>query len=75
MNDVASRSEQFLALLPKYQANPQLFTQQRLLDTLTRVMTNAQDKIFVSERADGKPKELRLLLNPDPRIRPAEENR
>jgi hypothetical protein len=26
-------------------------------------LTNVQDKIFVTESADGKPKELRLLLS------------
>ena len=31
-----------------------------------RVLTNAQDKIFLAESADGKPKELRLLLNREP---------
>jgi hypothetical protein len=37
--------------------------QQRLNETISRVLTNVQDKIFVTESADGKPKELRLLFN------------
>ncbi len=63
VNDVASRADQFEKLLPKYRENPSLFVQQRLTDTLGRVFTNAQDKIFLAENRDGKTKELRLLLN------------
>ena len=61
--DVSSRADQFQELLPKYRANPSLFVQQRLTETVGRVLTNAQDKIFVPESADGKPKELRYLIN------------
>jgi len=57
--DVAS----FRKLLPAYQSNPALFRQQRLIDTMSRVFTNAQDKIYLPTTADGKPTELRLLLN------------
>ena len=61
--DVSSRADQFQELLPKYRANPSLFVQQRLTETVGRVLTNAQDKIFVPESPDGKPKELRYLIN------------
>ncbi len=60
---VTSDADTFRQLLPKYAANPELFRQQRLLETMGRVLTNAQDKIFLAERSDGKPRELRLLLN------------
>jgi membrane protease subunit HflK len=64
--EIGSRADQFEQLLPKYQENPSLFVQQRLLETLGRVMTNVQDKIFVAQSADGKTRELRLLLNREP---------
>ena len=48
--------------------------QQRLTETLGRVLTNVQDKIFVAESLDGKPKELRLLLNRE-LIKKAEEQK
>ena len=60
LNDDADR---FREILPQYQRQPSLFVQQRLTETLGRVLTNVQDKIFVAESVDGKPKELRLLLN------------
>jgi len=64
--DVAS----FRKLLPAYQSNPALFKQLRLVETMGRVLTNVQDKMYLPTAADGKPTELRLLLNreiPKPR--------
>ena len=40
---------------PSTSENPDLFVQQRLTETLGRVLTNVQDKIFLAESADGKP--------------------
>jgi len=54
--------KRFNDLLPKYRANPELFVQLRLTETMGRVMTNVQDKIFLTETTD----ELRLLLNREP---------
>lgn len=66
VSEVRAQADRFTELLPKYQANPSLFVQQRLTETLGRVFTNVQDKIFLTEGADGRPKELRLLLNREP---------
>jgi hypothetical protein len=66
VKDLTSRADQFLDLLPKYRANPGLFVQQRLTETLGRVFTNAQDKILVPENANGNPRELRYNLNREP---------
>jgi modulator of FtsH protease HflK len=63
VNETASQAKRFQDLLPKYRENPSLFVQKHLTETLGRVFTNAQDKIFVSEGADGNSKEVRLLLN------------
>ena len=64
----------FNDLLPKFEGNPNLFVQQRLVEAMSLALTNVQDKIFFSSRADGKPRELRLMLNrepPAPRTTPA----
>ena len=66
VNETASQAQRFDEILPTYQANPNLFVQSRLNETLGRVMTNVQEKIFLPERADGKTRELRLLLNREP---------
>lgn len=57
--EMSSAAQRFQDLLPKYRENPRLFVQQRLTDTLGRVFTNAQDKLFLTEGID----EVRLLLN------------
>jgi modulator of FtsH protease HflK len=63
VSDVGAQAERFQEILPQYKDHPALFAQQRLTETLGRVLTNVQDKIFVADSADGKPKEMRLLLN------------
>lgn len=63
VSEISSRAEQFSELLPKYRENPELFAQQRLTETLARVLTNVTDKILVPESRDGKPIELRYNLN------------
>ena len=66
VQSVSSDADNFRRLLPKYESNPNLFVQQRLVETLGSVFTNAQDKIFLPARADGQSRELRLLLNREP---------
>ena len=66
VTDVRSQADRFNELLPKYRANPGLFVQRRLTETLGRVLTNVQDKIFLTQGAPGEQKELRLLLNREP---------
>ena len=38
----------------------------QLVQAMGQVLTNVQDKMFLPERADGKPRELRLMLNREP---------
>jgi membrane protease subunit HflK len=63
-------AEYFLARLPEFQRDPQLFRDRRLTETMAIVLTNAQEKYFLVERADGTPRELRVLLNREP-LKPA----
>jgi membrane protease subunit HflK len=66
VKDTASQAERFSDILPKYQANPALFVQYSLAESVSRSLTNVQEKIYLPERADGKTRELRLLLNREP---------
>jgi membrane protease subunit HflK len=66
VDEINSEAARFKDLLPRYQSNPDLFVQQRLVETMGRVFASAQDKMFLPTRADGKPVELRLLLNREP---------
>jgi modulator of FtsH protease HflK len=68
VNDVSSQAKRFNEVLPKFLLNPSLFAQQRLYETMGRVLTNAQEKIYLTQA--GKEKELRLLLNREPPKKP-----
>ncbi len=63
---MASDAAAFTSLLPEYQKNPRLFAELELAKTMSVVLTNVQDKIFLPQRADGKARELRLMLNREP---------
>ena len=65
---VAAEADRFAKLLPRYQSNPDLFKRRLLAATLEQVLTNAQYKLFLPERADGKQWELRLQLSKPPEI-------
>jgi modulator of FtsH protease HflK len=79
VNEVRSQADRFNDLLPKFRQNPELFAQQRLTETLSRVLTNAQEKIFVTDAgnggAAGMPKEFRVLLNREPPKQKVEETK
>ena len=62
VNKLKGEAARFNDLLPAYRQNPDLFVQRHLTEKLAIVMTNAQDKIYLTEKAD----ELRLLLNREP---------
>jgi membrane protease subunit HflK len=66
VNDLSSRATNFLNILPLYQTNADLFVQQRFNETMGRVLTNLQDKIYVSESTSGKQRDLWLMLNREP---------
>jgi membrane protease subunit HflK len=66
VTSIASDAEAFTKLLPEYQKNPRLFAELELAKTMSIVLTNVGDKIYVPQRADGKPRELRLQLNREP---------
>jgi membrane protease subunit HflK len=66
VTSIQSDAEAFARLLPEYQKNPRLFAELELAKTMAVVLTNVQDKIFLPQRADGKTRELRLMLNREP---------
>ncbi len=63
---IQADAKAFTNLLAKYEGNPGLFAQQKVAETMALVLTNVQDKIFLPQRADGQPRELRLQLNREP---------
>jgi len=65
VTSVQSDAEAFGKLLPQYRSNPQLYAQLELAKAMPQIYTNAE-KLFLPQRADGKPWELRLMLNREP---------
>jgi hypothetical protein len=65
VTSIQSESEAFVKLLPQYQSNPQLYAQLELAKAMPQILSNV-DKDFLPQRADGKPRELRLMLNREP---------
>jgi len=63
---VSAEASYFREQLPNYVNNPQLFTEMARIDTLQRVLTNAQEKMFIPARADGTRRQLRLQLSREP---------
>jgi len=62
---IQSDAEAFAKLLPQYRSNPQLYAQLELAKAMPQILSNV-DKDFLPQRADGKPRELRLMLNREP---------
>ena len=63
---ITAEAKRFTDLLPGYETNRNLFAQMPLVQTMGQVLTNVQDKIYLPQRADGQPRELRLMLNREP---------
>jgi len=63
-----AEAKRFSDLLPQFQTNSALFAQQLLLPALADTLTNVGDKWFLPERADGKTREVRLMLNREPPV-------
>ena len=66
VESITAEAKRFGDLLPKYQLNPDLFEQMTFVQAIGPAFTNVQDKWFLPQRADGKPRELRLQLNREP---------
>jgi membrane protease subunit HflK len=63
---VGAEATNFADLLPRYRANPELVENILLSETFGHVLTNAQEKWYIPEHADGKPWEIRLQLSREP---------
>jgi len=61
--NISAEADRFRGLRAGYDRNPELLRKRLLSETMERVMTNADFKTFLPSRADGRSRELRLLLN------------
>ena len=60
---IQSDAAAFEQLLPQYKSNPNLFAQLELTKAMSMILTNVGEKKFLPTHSDGKPVELRLMLN------------
>jgi membrane protease subunit HflK len=65
VTSIQSETEAFTKLLPQYKSDPQLYAQLKLAEAMPQILSNVE-KNFLPQRADGKPRELRLWLNREP---------
>jgi len=63
VTNLVAEAKRFNDILPYYKANPALYVQQTFVQAIGPALTNVQDKWFLPVRADGKPYEVRLMLN------------
>lgn len=63
VESIQADADRFRELLPNYRRNPELFVQLQLAEALSRALPGLQDTFYLQKRADGQPRELRLLLN------------
>ena len=63
---VQADARNFSSILTNYEINPDLFKQQKLVQVMGEALTNADFKAYVPTSADGKPVEVRLMLNREP---------
>jgi membrane protease subunit HflK len=66
VQSVQADAKAFSALLPNYELNPGLFRQQQLVQVMGQALTNVDFKTYLPTTANGKPIELRLMLNREP---------
>jgi membrane protease subunit HflK len=75
VSSVIADAKRFSDLLPEYESNRDLFVETTLLPVMGEALTNVQDKMFLPVHADGRPAELRLMINREPpEPKPAAQN-
>lgn len=66
IESIKSDARYFSELLPRYQANPTLFSEWLQTEVLARALTNSQEKFFLPIRTGPGQRELRLQLSREP---------
>lgn len=70
-----ANAEYFQKLLPEYRKRPELVVQKIYQDAIESILNNVDEKIIIQPAEGTKGKEIRLLLNRDPTIKPKSEEK
>jgi len=62
--------EYLQAILPEYRKRPELVVQKIYQDAIEEVLDNAEEKMIIEPTEGTKNREIRILLNRDPSIKP-----
>jgi len=65
-----ANAEYLQKLLPEYRKRPKLVVQKIYQDAVEEVLNNADEKMIIQPTEGTKGKEIRILLNRDPTIKP-----
>jgi len=68
-----ANAEYLQKILPEYQKRPELVIQNIYQEAVEYVLNNAEEKIIIQPAKGVKGKELRVLINKDPAIKPKSE--
>jgi membrane protease subunit HflK len=69
VSDAKANADYLRELLPQYKEHPELVLQDIYQRAIAQVMDNVDEKIVIQPSVDGKPREIRILINRDPNIR------
>lgn len=69
VNDAKANADYLRELLPGYREHPELVLQEIYQRAISEVLENAQEKIIIQPSADGKSREIRVLINRDPNVK------
>jgi membrane protease subunit HflK len=67
VEEAKANAEYLLNILPEYRKRPQLVLQRLYQDTYEQIMASADEKVMVQPAVTGDGKELRVLINRDPK--------
>jgi regulator of protease activity HflC (stomatin/prohibitin superfamily) len=70
-----ANAEYLQKLLPEYRKRPQLVLHEIYQDTIEHVLTNADEKMIIQPTQGAQGREIRVLLNRDPAIKPKAEEK
>ena len=70
-----ANAEYYKALLPEFKKRPRLVVQKLYQDAVQEVLQNADEKILIEPAANGKDRQLRVMLNRDPNIKRNKEDK
>jgi modulator of FtsH protease HflK len=67
VQSISSQAEFFSDQLESYKRNPELFRERKLVETMSTVLTNVNDKWFLPGGSEDVKRQIRLMLNREPK--------